>query len=73
MEVARGRLVREGDELVVELNQHQGSGSLPSFVGVNALVILPSDRAELRAGEQVETILWGPGLRSQHSVFERLD
>jgi molybdopterin molybdotransferase len=73
VEVARGRLIREGDELVVELNQRQGSGSLPSFVGVNALVLLPSDRAELRAGELVETILWGPGFQAEASVFESLD
>ena len=33
----RGRL-REGAELVVHLNDKQGSGSHPSFVGVNALV-----------------------------------
>jgi molybdopterin biosynthesis enzyme len=65
-------VTREGDELVAALHQRQGSGSLPSFVGVNALLILPSDRAELHAGDEVEAILWGPGLRGCSSVFETL-
>lgn len=70
VEIARGVATREGDEVVVTLHELQGSGSLPSFVGVNALVILPSDKAELAAGEQVEALLWGSGLRSPHSSFE---
>jgi len=72
VEIARGVATREGDELVVTLHARQGSGSLPSFVGVNALVILPPDRAELAAGDEVEAILWGPGLRSSSSVFDRM-
>jgi molybdopterin molybdotransferase len=72
VEIARAVARREGDELVVTLHQRQGSGSLPSFVGTNALVIVPSDKAELAAGEQVETILWGPGLASERSPFEAL-
>ncbi len=70
VEIARAIATREGDEIVVALHEHQGSGSLPSFVGVNALVILPADRAELVAGECVEAILWGPGLRAKHSPFD---
>ncbi len=73
VEIARAYAVREGDEIVVELNRLQGSGSLPSFVGVNALVILPADAAELQAGETVESILWGDGLRGPRSHFETLD
>jgi molybdopterin molybdotransferase len=72
VEIARALATREGDEIVVELHHLQGSGSLPSFVGVNALVILPADRAELRAGEKVEAILWGPGLTGPSSFFERI-
>lgn len=72
VEVARGRLVREGDQLVVDLHGQQGSGSLTSFVGVNALVILPADRAELQAGDAVEAILWGPGLRGSETCFAGL-
>jgi len=72
VEIARATATREGNEIVVALHDRQGSGSLPSFVGVNALVILPSDKAELAAGDQVEAVLWGPGLRSQRSPFDRL-
>lgn len=72
VEIARGVAAREGDEIVVALHDLQGSGSLPSFVGVNALVILPQDRAELAAGERVEAILWGPGLTGDRSCFEDL-
>lgn len=72
VEIARGLATREGNELTVTLHDRQGSGSLTSFVGVNALVILPADRAELAAGEQVETILWGPGLRAERSFFESM-
>lgn len=71
VEIARGVLSREDGELFVDLHDRQGSGSLPSFVGINALVILPSDKAELAAGELVEAIPYGPGLRGKHSPFDR--
>jgi molybdopterin molybdotransferase len=70
VEIARGVVTREGDELIVALHGLQGSGSLPSFVGVNALVILPADKAELAAGARVEAILWGPGLKGASSFFD---
>ena len=72
VEIARAVATREGEDVIVELHDRQGSGSLPSFVGVNALVILPADKAELAAGEKVEVLLWGPGLSGATSVFERL-
>jgi molybdopterin molybdotransferase len=72
VEIARAVATREGDEVVVALHDRQGSGSLPSFVGVNALVILPADRAELAAGDKVEAILWGPGLKGISSVFDQI-
>lgn len=72
VEVARGIATREGEEIVVALHDLQGSGSLPSFVGINALVILPADRGELGAGEQVDVLLWGPGLRGARSFFDRV-
>jgi molybdopterin molybdotransferase len=72
VEIARAVATREGDELTVTLHKRQGSGSLTSFVGVNALVILPADRADLAAGELVEAILWGPGLRAERSCFEAI-
>ena len=73
VEIARALATREGDEVAVTLTSQQGSGSLPSFVGVNALVILPADNAELHAGDRVEAILWGPGLRGAGSFFDTLD
>jgi len=72
VEIARAVAAREGDDIVVTLHRLQGSGSLPSFVGVNALVIFPADKADFAAGEKVETILWGPGLTGKHSCFEDL-
>jgi molybdopterin molybdotransferase len=72
VEIARGIATREGEEIVVTLHDLQGSGSLPSFVGVNALVILPADRGELGAGEKVDALLWGPGLRGTQSFFDRV-
>lgn len=72
IEIARAFVQRHGDELAVTLNPRQGSGSMSSFVGVNALVILPADRAELEPGEWVDTILWGSGLRASSSVFDAL-
>lgn len=71
VEIARGIISREGGELVVALHDRQGSGSLPSFVGVNALVVLPADRSALAAGERVEAILYGPGLRGEATAFTR--
>ena len=62
----------EGEEIVVTLNSLQGSGSLPSFVGVNALAILPADRAEFAGGDRVEIFLWGQGLRGPDSFFDQL-
>jgi len=72
VEIARGVATREGDDIIVSLHRLQGSGSLPSFVGVNALVILPADRADFAAGEKVETILWGSGLTGKDSCFDDL-
>jgi molybdopterin molybdotransferase len=73
VEIARAAALREGDDIVVVLNDRQGSGSLPSFVGVNALVILPAHKAQFEPGERVEAILWGKGLRGAQSFFETLD
>jgi molybdopterin molybdotransferase len=73
VEIARGWAEREGGELVVQLKDQQGSGSMPSFVGVNALVVLPADRGTFEAGDTVDAILWGAGLQSGRSYFDTLD
>jgi molybdopterin molybdotransferase len=72
LEIARAVATREGEDIIVALQSLQGSGSLPSFVGVNALVLLPADKGELAAGEEVETLLWGPGLQGTASFFDRM-
>lgn len=70
VEIARAVATRHGDDIRVSLHRLQGSGSLPSFIGVNALVVLPSDRSDFEAGDRVDTILWGPGLRGSGSFFD---
>jgi molybdopterin molybdotransferase len=69
VEIARGVAKRQGNQIVVALHERQGSGSLPSFVGVNALVILGADQTQLEAGDRVDVILWGAGLRSERTFF----
>ncbi|MEM7434087.1 MAG: gephyrin-like molybdotransferase Glp [Myxococcota bacterium] len=70
VEIARAVARRQGGEVTVTLKHLQGSGSLPSFVGVNALVILPSDRGDFGPNDMVETLLWGRGLRADATFFE---
>ena len=73
VEIARGVAKRLTNDIVVTLHEQQGSGSLVSFVGVNALVVLPADRAALEPGDRVAVIPWGGGLRGERSFFESLD
>ena len=72
VEIARGVAERQGAELQVTLHPRQGSGSLPSFVGVNALALLPADRGEFVEGEVLDVLLWGPGLRGARTFFDGL-
>jgi molybdopterin molybdotransferase len=73
VEIARAWATREGDDVWVTLRPQQGSGSLPSFVGVNALVIIESDRSELEAGARVDAIPWGSGLQGARSFFQDIE
>lgn len=70
-ELVRATLQRGPDGLTVELHRRQGSGSLTSMVGVDALVVLPADQASFAEGEQLTALLlherrgvaespWGP-------------
>lgn len=59
-EFARARLRAEPSGLVAELLSRQGSGSLPSVAGVDALVILPAERDTLPAGTALEAVLLAP-------------
>ena len=62
LELCRARLVRQGGRLLARLHALQGSGSLPSLVGVDAYVLLPADRERFAAGERLPALLLGePG------------
>ncbi|MCA9555037.1 MAG: molybdopterin molybdotransferase MoeA [Myxococcales bacterium] len=57
-ELARARVRRDGEgQLVAELLKLQGSGSLPSMVGVDALVMLPMGQKDFAAGEILQAVL----------------
>lgn len=58
-ELARARVRREGDRWVADMHRLQGSGSLPSMVGIDALVLLDADTAEFAAGTALPAILLG--------------
>ncbi len=72
IELARASLAREEGRLLARLSRLQGSGSLPSMVGADAVVILPAGRGRFEAGERLEALVLrhrGQG----HSVFEGLE
>jgi molybdopterin molybdotransferase len=56
-ELARATLSRGPLGLNADLRRAQGSGSLPSMVGVDAFVILPADQADFAAGDSLSAIL----------------
>ena len=56
-EFARARLRLGSEGPLAFLSSRQGSGSLPSIVGVDALVIIPAEREALAAGDWLEAIL----------------
>lgn len=53
LEFARATLSRRGSSLVATLNAKQGSGSLPSMTGTDALVLLPADQTEFAEGAEL--------------------
>ncbi len=63
-ELARARLSVEGGQAHAHLLRLQGSGSLPSMVGVDALVMLPAEVAQFKAGERLGAI----GLRDEEGA-----
>jgi molybdopterin molybdotransferase len=61
-ELLRARLVPDASGLRAELHPLQGSGSLPSMAGADALVVVPAERADLVEGESLSALLLGgPG------------
>lgn len=59
-EFARARLVRDDHGFVAELLPRQGSGSLPSVVGVDALVEIAPECQALERGATVSALLLRP-------------
>jgi len=57
IELARATLERSGDRLIARMHRLQGSGSLPSMVDVDALLILPADQERFEAGERLSALL----------------
>lgn len=56
-ELARARVRREGGRLLATMHRLQGSGSLPSMVGIDALVHLDADRGRFEAGSELSAVL----------------
>ena len=64
VEFARARLSQGLDgSLIAQLAARQGSGSLPALIGVDALVVLPADRAQLEPDDALEALI----LREPHA------
>ncbi|MEL6186589.1 MAG: gephyrin-like molybdotransferase Glp, partial [Myxococcota bacterium] len=61
-ELARARVRRVGDRLEATMHRLQGSGSLPSMVGIDALVLLAAEVDHFSAGTKLQAIL----LRDEH-------
>jgi molybdopterin molybdotransferase len=59
-EFARARLSRSGQGFTAELLRQQGSGSLPSIAGVDALLEIPAERETLARGDMVSALLLRP-------------
>jgi molybdopterin molybdotransferase len=58
-ELVRAQLSRDPRGFVAEVPSRQGSGSLPSIVAVDALVIIPAERSEVGTQEPLDAILIG--------------
>ena len=72
LELARATLERARDRTIAHLHRLQGSGSLPSMVGVDALVILPSERDRFPAGDPLVAIRLG-ARGAATSVFDLVE
>ncbi|MDH5671633.1 MAG: molybdopterin molybdotransferase MoeA [Myxococcales bacterium] len=57
LELVRARLRHEAGRLLAEPHPRQGSGSLPSMSGVDALVMVPTDCTRVAAGEKLSALL----------------
>jgi len=69
-ELARGKLTRTAEGWAVDLHRLQGSGSLPSMVDVDALVLLPAGESEFEAGRILPAIFLRDDTGHPHPPFD---
>ncbi len=68
-ELARARITSERGRLWARLGAQQGSGSLPSLGGADALVLLPEKETVLDVGARLPAILLRDGTGSERAPF----
>ena len=56
-EFQRGVVTENADGLTVRTTGEQGSGILRSMAEANCIIVLPEEREQVRAGEQVDIVL----------------
>jgi molybdopterin molybdotransferase len=69
VELARATIAFEQGRLMATPLRLQGSGSLPSWVGIDGLLLLDEDRAQFSRGESVPAILVRDDTGSARSPF----
>ena len=69
VELARASVTLERGRMKATPHRLQAAGSLPSWVGVDALLLLPEDRATFAAGERVAALLLRDETGSARSPF----
>ncbi|MEQ9501602.1 MAG: molybdopterin molybdotransferase MoeA [Deltaproteobacteria bacterium] len=69
-ELARCTLERDGGVVRARPLRLQGSGSLPSMLGVDALVMLPADQSTFAAGEKLDAILLADHAGAAEAPFD---
>jgi molybdopterin molybdotransferase len=69
-ELARGKLTQTAEGWALHLHRLQGSGSLPSMVDVDALVLLPAGEAEFEPGRVLPAILLRDDTGHPHPPFD---
>lgn len=69
-ELARARIVRTDSGLEAHMHRLQGSGSLPSMVGIDALVLLAADQGHFEAGSTLQAVLLNDGSGAETPPFD---
>jgi molybdopterin molybdotransferase len=69
VELARASIAFENGRMAATPHRLQGAGSLPSWVGVDALLLLAEDRATFKKGEALGALLLRDETASARSPF----